>query len=304
MSHMPTRIDPMLADFSTAPFNRSGWMYELKFDGIRCLAFKNGDGSQRLQGRGSSLPDITKRFPEIKVETRVEGVVLDGELVVMRNGRPDFNGIQQRKGDGKVAIHYSSQKYPAEYWVFDVLYSGGRDVMRHPLDTRKQVLSEVLIENEHVKLMPYLQGAGEVLFSTAVDLGFEGIMAKDPLGCYVPGIRSRSWRKIKPVKTETFWACGFTTGSGNRNTSFGSIILGEAGDETLRYVGCVGSGFSDRDIKEWVGKTVRQDFCPFYPTEPRIGEPVLYWFKPQPISVSYFERTNDQMLRFPRLAKK
>jgi ATP-dependent DNA ligase len=292
-------VRPMLAESSPKPFSSDGFRYQVKLDGIRCLAYKQGD-EVILRGRSdetNATLDITHRFPEIKLEA-LGDVILDGELVVMKDGKPDFSSIQQRNTNNKLAIRVLSKTLPAEYHVFDIPYQG-RDLTSLDYTTRRALLNETVRETENVVIEPDFTN-GERLFQKVVERGMEGIVAKRVDGWYTPGIRSQFWLKVRPLKTELFWACGFAPGSGRRNSSFGSIILGEARDNELVYIGNVGSGFSEKDIKDWTGKVVRQDFCPFYPTEPRI--PVLYWFRPEPISVSYFERT-EQGLRFPRLGR-
>jgi bifunctional non-homologous end joining protein LigD len=168
---------------------------------------------------------------------------------------------------------------------------------------------------------------GELLFESIVEQGMEGIMAKAIDSRYTPGVRSPYWEKIKPLKTERLWAYGMTRGTGSRNLTFGALILGEYTAKpkdfatpytgvigmsfpcsnldftSFHYVGCVGSGFSDKDIAEWMNKVQ-----PFRVPPPQVLAtplsvgPVLRWFKPEPIMVSYFERTDGGLL-FPRVAK-
>ena len=298
---LPNKIEPMLADLAREPHSFSTWLYELKLDGIRCLAFKNDD--QKLQGRGKLLADITSRFPEIKVDTKVDGVVLDGEIVVVdKRGVPVFNHVQRRHStQNLLQIKALSTSLPSQYWVFDILYRNYVSIMEFSLEDRKRILAETVVENENVRILPYLVGQGEGLYHKAVMLGFEGIMAKDTRSPYRPGKRSPFWAKMKPCHRGVFWGCGFTEGKGSRETTFGAIILGEQVDGKMRYLGNVGSGLDQQSLQDWQGKAVKTE-CPFG-KEPNVGDQVLYWFKPMPIEVVYFERTEAGSLRFPRIGK-
>ncbi len=261
-------------------------------------------GEVVLRGRRDSglPPDITHRFPEIQVQIKGDlDIILDGELVVMKDGKPDFNSIQQRNTDNKLSIRVLSKSMPAEYHVFDAI-----PLVSSPYSVRQQMLRDWLLETDRVRIVPSFTN-GERLFQEVVDRGMEGIMAKSIDSPYTPGVRSSAWQKIKPLKTETFWAVGLTQPTGSR-TGFGAVILAEEvryrtseqpdSDVALRYVGCVGSGFSEKDLADWSKRAAAT--CPFE-TDPKLSTPVLRWIRPEPIRVSYFERTTDG-LRFPRVA--
>ncbi len=168
-------IKPMLAEASES-FDSRQHLFEIKWDGTRCISFI--DGKLVLQNR--RLIDITKRYPEIKIEIKAKQAVLDGEIVVIRKGMPDFYMLQQREHiDDALKISLLSKRMPASYIVFDILFIDEKEITHLPLLERKKILAEALVENEHVYLSDYILGEGRKYFEEAVKRGLEGVMAKD-----------------------------------------------------------------------------------------------------------------------------
>jgi ATP-dependent DNA ligase len=209
-------IKPMLSEASE-PFDSRQHLYEIKWDGTRCISFVNE--KQVLQNR--RLVDITKRYPEIKIEIKAKQAVFDGEIVVMDKGLPQFRLLQQREHiEDAFRIKLLSQRMPASYIVFDMLYLNNENITTMPLLDRKKILAQTLLENEHVFLCDYVLEKGKQYFEEAVKKGLEGVMAKDIESPYLTGKRSSYWLKIKKSASIDAIICGITEGgAGVKNTS-------------------------------------------------------------------------------------
>jgi len=189
----------MLAQVAEVAFDSAQHLFEIKWDGIQCLALNQGRRA-RLQSR--QLTEITLQFPELACLSQFpSGTVLDGELVVLREGRPSLRCIQQRALlQKRTRIEHLSQSTPVTYMVFDLLYFQGQSLMASPLSTRREALQSLIGEHPlpGVLLPEAVRQHGCRLFAQVVRLGLEGVMAKRLEGPYLPGRRSRYWLKIKP----------------------------------------------------------------------------------------------------------
>jgi ATP-dependent DNA ligase len=198
---LPATIRPMLAQTAPAPFDSDDYGFEVKWDGIRCLAFIERRGV-RLHSR--ALLDITAQFPELACLAALPvGTVLDGELVVLRDGRPSLSQIARRvqlRHPGR--IRFLGQAAPVLYLVFDLLYCQGTSVMATPLTTRRAQLESLVTPAGLPQVMApdRLSRYGCALFEQVVALGLEGLMAKRNDSPYRMGKRSRAWLKIKPKR--------------------------------------------------------------------------------------------------------
>jgi bifunctional non-homologous end joining protein LigD len=289
-------IRPMLAYNVDEPFDSEKYIFELKWDGTRTICFISDE--IKLQNR--RLIDFTFRYPEIKFQIRGEKAILDGEIVVMHQGKPDFSKLQMREHIiDPFKIEVLSKQMPAEYIVFDILYLNGKDLTKKSLAERKEILRNVVIENEYITICDYIYKEGVKYFKATVELGLEGIIAKRLDSPYLIGRRSKHWLKIKSIKTIDCIICGLTIGSGSRESYFGSLILGlYAGDE-LKYVGRAGSGLSEDELS-FINKEAMRlaGSCPFKIPPPIEG--VKIWLKPELIcEVKYLEFTSDLKLRAP-----
>lgn len=289
-------IKPMLAEASE-PFDSEKHLFEIKWDGARCISFVN-DG-QMLQNR--RLIDITKRYPEIKIQIQAKQAVLDGEIVVMEESRPRFDLLQQREHIEDVfRIKLLSESIPASLIVFDILYLDNKEITHLPLLERKRILSQILIENEHVFLCDYILKEGKKYFNEATKRGLEGVIAKDIESPYLTGKRSRYWLKIKKTASIDAIICGITEGEGEREKYFGALVLGCYENGELCYIGRVGTGLKTEDFP--VIMKVLSGFehtCPFKEI-PAMEVKVKQWFKPEIVcQVYYNEITGDKKLRAP-----
>src|SRR5213594_424630 len=197
---LPTIIKPMLAVAAREPFDSEDYLFEIKWDGIRCLAFIES-GRVRLQSR--RFLDVTAQFPELGcLRGLPNGTVLDGEIVVLKEGRPSFSQILQRSQlMDRHRIELLSQLSPVTLMVFDILYTHGRSLMSEALMDRRRRLREIVgkLSAPNVLITDCVAGNGRALFRLAMRLGLEGVMAKRKDGRYQTGKRSRMWIKIKPA---------------------------------------------------------------------------------------------------------
>ena len=243
---MPHAIHPMLATLIDQPFDDEDWLYEIKWDGYRALAFLDGK-SVRLVSRNQN--DLTAAYPELHAIPdciQARAAVLDGEIVALdEHGRSSFSLMQQRTGvgEGGRRIRRTRDDIPVVYYVFDLLYADGYDLMQAGLQERKQLLASILASNDLVRYSDHYLGNGIALFEAAAQRGLEGIIAKRRRSCYVQK-RSSEWLKIKIVRRQECVIGGYTEPRGSRE-SFGSIVLGLYDDQgRLIPVGQAGSGFT------------------------------------------------------------
>jgi DNA ligase-1 len=287
----------MLARFTRYPFDSPNHIFELKWDGIRALAFVE-EGAVRLQSR--SLHDITAGFPELArlaKTVKADGVVLDGEIVCFgRDGRPSFATLQKRlqaqsRGSG-------SRRPRAHFVAFDLLYIDGESVMHEPLSRRKNLLHDVLRPTETAMASDFVECSGKDLFSVTQRHELEGVVAKDKASPYLPGRRGPGWHKIKRVRESDFVVAGYDLGGERR--PFTSLLLGLYDERgRLLFVGHVGAGFSRSQTRQLHRALQSQhtNGCPF-DNPPRV-ERFLYWCKPKMVCrVEYGEFTNQGRLRY------
>ncbi len=294
---MMEKILPMLAMTVEEPFNSAKHLFEIKWDGTRTICFAGE--KQRLQNR--RLVDITKRYPEIKVEIKKKTAILDGEIIIMQHNKPDFQKLQLREHlSDPFKIENASRLFPAEYIVFDILSIDGNHIAKKPLIERKMILRDILIENEHVTFCDFILENGIKYFNAAKSRGLEGIMAKDIHSPYLAGRRSNFWLKIKQFKTLDCIICGLTEGEGLRKNYFGSLILGVYIEGKLHYVGKVGTGFDEAQLQflEQQLKPLKGE-CPFE-VLPHVEAKVKSWLAPRAVcEVKYQELTRELKLRAP-----
>lgn len=245
---MPHAIHPMLAISVDKPVDDDDWLYEIKWDGYRAVAFLDGK-ALRLISRNQN--DLTKAYPELQEipgHIKARTAILDGEIVALDGeGRPSFGLMQQRTGvgEGGRRIRRTRDDIPIAYYVFDLLYLDGYDLMQADLEQRKQILASIVTSNDLLRYSDHWVGTGTALFNAAAQRGLEGIIAKRRKSCYLQK-RSSDWLKIKIVKRQECVIGGYTEPRGSRE-NFGSIVLGLYDDKgRLIPVGQAGSGFNQQ----------------------------------------------------------
>jgi bifunctional non-homologous end joining protein LigD len=250
---MPSEIRPMLASLVDAPFASRDWIYEVKWDGFRAVAFVE-QGAVRLVSRNQN--DLTAGYPELSVIAacvRARTAILDGEIVALDDeGRSSFSLMQQRTGtaSGPRRPRVQQADIPINYYAFDLLYLDGYSLFRVDLKTRKELLRQVLAENQRVRYSEHFAD-GIQLYRAARERELEGIIAKRSSSGYVRG-RSRDWLKIKLTNEQECVIGGYTDPRGSRQY-FGSLVLGLYEGDRLLHVGQAGSGFnavSERQVWE------------------------------------------------------
>jgi bifunctional non-homologous end joining protein LigD len=284
----------MLATLSEDLPRGEGWLYEIKWDGYRALAYVRG-GECRLVSRNGN--DLTERFPAIAkaVEKAVKSpeCVLDGEVCALDDqGRPSFSLMQQ--GTGAALI----------YAVFDVLEIDGEPVVDLPLAERHQRLESLIDKRNRTVRISEAFEDGESLLAAAREQGLEGVIAKRADSRYQQGKRTRDWLKIKTRPSDEFLIAGYTKGEGRRSAGFGSLVLATRVGDKLQYVGNVGTGFTDAEIKRLLEKLrpLERKDPPFdeVPKMPRVRKGDVVWVEPQLIAqVQFSEWTHDGHLRAP-----
>ncbi|HEY0417509.1 MAG TPA: DNA ligase D [Gaiellaceae bacterium] len=284
---------PMLASLETHIPHGEAWTFEVKFDGYRAVAYIRG-GECRLVSRNDN--DLTERFPDV-AKALVKAVkspnaVVDGEVTrIDPAGRTSFSELQQGTG-------------PLVYYAFDLLELDGEPLVELPLAERKARLERLL--DRRVKNVAFSQGFddGDALFEVAREQKLEGVVAKRVESTYKPGRRTRDWLKIKSDNTDEFVVVGYTRGAGRRAGTFGSLVLAVNEGTELRYVGNVGTGFDDAEIRKLLGllRPLHRDTSPFavVPKMPRVRKGDVQWVEPQLVAqVRYGEWTHDGHLRHP-----
>jgi DNA ligase D-like protein (predicted ligase) len=231
---------PMLAA-RAEPFDSPEFLFEVKWNGVRVLT-ASADGRWQLWGR--DLADYTYRYPELDMLTGLpSGTVLDGELVLLRNGLPDLEAMLARHQLGcPTKIRQRSQAEPVTYVLFDVLCHQGKSLLAEPLFRRRQVLQQLLEQFAEPRLVfsEGIVGFGHAFFEQAVAQGQEGVMAKHLSSPYLPGRRSASWRKIKPARLLPCVIVGFVPG----RHGFRRLLVAAPCEGQLRYVATIHSGFT------------------------------------------------------------
>ncbi len=291
---MPTAIQPMLASITEEPFDDPNWLFEIKWDGYRAVAFVE-NGSVRLVSRNQN--DLTPRYPELKVLPKfvnAKTAILDGEVVVLdEQGRPSFSLMQQRTGlraHGRQTA--PRHDLPILYYAFDLIYLDGYDLRRVALDDRKRVLRETLASGEIVRYSDHYAGQGIALFNAAKQKDLEGILAKKCTSCYEER-RSREWLKIKITQTVDCVVGGYTDPDGSRKY-FGSLVLGLYDDKKhLIHVGHAGTGFNQSMLKQiWEAlKEIETNENPFAGP---VDAKNVHWVKPLRVAeVKFSEWTHE-----------
>lgn len=297
----PVKLSPMLATLVDKPFHIEGWQYEIKWDGYRTIALCNKNKVELKSRNDKSFNE--KFYPVLKaVQDWNIHAVIDGEVVVLNeDGKSNFGALQNWRSEVDGEIYF---------YVFDILWLNGRDLMQNPLSERREILKQIIPGNDIIRLSENFEVSGIEFFETAKKMGLEGIIAKKSDSIYSPGKRSKDWLKIKANKRQEMVIGGYTI---NDDTSkqFSSLLLGVFEKGKLIYTGKVGTGFNEKQQKEML-KQFKQYISKSSPfTElPDINKPSRFrhnpppakaiWMKPSLVcEVSFTEMTSDGIMRHP-----
>ena len=308
----PRFIEPMKARLEEEPLTHGDWLYELKFDGIRAIAIKDGKKVSLISRNGNKLD---KRFPEIAEAVTalpVQECVLDGEVVALDDeGRSSFQLLQAREMEGR--------KAPLRFYGFDLLQLNGKSLLELPVEQRKQVLASVC-ENvgDPIRYSGEITGDVKSLLAEVKRRGLEGLIGKRRGSKYEPGRRSGAWIKLKSLHEQEFVIGGYTPPAGSRKY-FGAILVGyydnggKKGDNRLRFAGKVGTGFTEKSLSTLYKKfrTEERDECPFVDLPSKSAGQwsqgitpsmmnKMHWINPKFVAqIKFSEWTRDQKLRQP-----
>jgi len=288
----------MLAKLAPQPFSGKDWVFEIKWDGFRAIAYVNEDFSLRSRNQ----KELKYNFPELdELKQLTSNAVFDGEIVVMKEGKADFQALLERgKAVSPTEIELQTRRSPAVYVVFDILEKDGKPLVDLPLTERKEILQRSVCEGQHVLLSDFVEANGEAYYAAALEKGLEGVVAKKKSSPYEVGLRSGNWLKIKKLRSCDCVIFGYTKGTGARAETFGALLLGlYDADGKPVYVGKVGTGFSQPLLKTLseLFQSLKTDDAPFNPDIPD----EVTWLKPDLVcEIGYQVVTRDVRLRMSR----
>jgi len=294
----PKWVAPMLATLTDEVFSRKGWLFERKWDGERCLAFRRG---RELNLVSRNRIRLNVRYPEVieaihRQETT--SFIADGEIVTFVDGISSFAKLQPR-----MQVQHPSadliRKVPVWFYLFDLLYLDRYDIRQVPLLYRKQVLRSAFDFKGCLRFTEHRETEGEDLYRRACEKGWEGIIAKNADSVYVSR-RTRDWLKFKCKKEQEFVIGGYTDPRGSRS-GFGALLLGYYRAGKLVYAGKVGTGFSQELLRRLGEKLARLETPVSLFSEDGLPRRGVHWVKPRLVAqIGFTEWTAGGKLRHPR----
>jgi bifunctional non-homologous end joining protein LigD len=303
----PPAFTPMLATLSSAPFDSDDWLFEVKWDGHRCLATLgsgtgSGTGGTRLTSRTGR--DVTTQFPELAELHRqlaARNAVVDGEVAALdERGRPSFERMQDRFHRSPEELRRDAGKIPVQFLAFDLLWLDGRSLVGEPLERRQALLAEVLVESKLVQLSQPVRGSGVEFFERARALGLEGVVAKRSGSTYQPGRRSAEWRKVKAVQRQDCVIVGWTDGQGGRSATLGALLVAVWTPDGLVFAGNVGTGFTHGLLERLMPELRARATARPPVIDPPRGGAGAHWVRPELVcEVEYLKWTSQGRLRAP-----
>lgn len=284
-------IEPMKAQLTDLPaFDNDGWIFEIKWDGYRAIAEVDGKKSRLYSRNGLTFdrayPKVFEALSRLKKQA-----VFDGEIVVFDDhGKPNFQKLQNYR---------SNDKYIIQFYVFDCLEADGKDLTGLPVLERKKILKKLLPKSDVILYCDHVDGQGKALFSEMKKMGLEGMIAKRKDSKYYIGKRSADWLKIKNIQTQEAIIVGFSEPKGSR-TAFGSLLLAVKKRNKLVHIGNVGTGFTDKSLKELHVK-LKKLKRKTSPLDVPIKEtPDITWVDPVLVcNIKYTEMTDEGIVRHP-----
>lgn len=286
-------IAPMLIAENRPAFDDPDWIYELKLDGIRCVAYLDQTGTVLRNKRNK---DVTAIYPELGVSHKQSKgrCILDGEVFILNNGKNDFFEMQRRAlMSNAFKIGLAAEKLPVSFVAFDILYLDGRSLVEQPLLERKSLLEKTISENERLAISRFIEGQGVALYEAAETQGLEGIVAKKKDSLYFQGKRTKDWIKCKALLDDDFIVCGYYFKADN----LVSIVLGQYENGTMAYQSHVVMGISKDDFKRISSQPTVQK-AQYYGGFPNFDG--AKWTAPSLVcKVQFMERTPGGGLRQP-----
>jgi bifunctional non-homologous end joining protein LigD len=298
---MPEQLEPMLARTGPLPRDDHDWAFEIKWDGVRAIAFVQG-GRLRLQARSGR--DVTPRYPELRpIAEALAGheVILDGEVVAFDGTRPSFQKLQGRMHlTSEHAVRRLARQDPVHYIAFDLLYLDGRSLMDLRYDERRAKLAELELQGPTWQAPAHHVGDGAALLELTRAQQLEGVIAKRLDSPYLPGRRTSGWVKVKNIATTDVVVGGWLPGEGGRTGRLGALVVGIPDEDgVLRYAGRVGTGFNQAELVRLGGllESLASTESPFVGRQP---PKLTHFVEPRLVArVEFTERTQAGTLRHP-----
>jgi bifunctional non-homologous end joining protein LigD len=286
---MPSRVRPMLCTLTSAPFQDPHYLYEIKWDGYRLIAYKSGD-VVRLESRNNL--DLTRKYPSVADSVRdlENDVILDGEVVVLdRNGKPDFDALQKVNGHRQNVFFYA----------FDLLWIDGKDIAGLPLVERKKILETVVAGSNVIRYSDHFDDGPE-LFAKAKSLGLEGIIAKRRESKYIQNKRGKEWYKIPTAIKKEFVIGGWV--ESQRGRVFRTLLFGLYEKGKLMWIGHAGTGYKDREMAPILERlrSIEVAESPFVNEVDYEGK--VHWVKPLLVAdIKFSTTTSSGRIRKPAI---
>lgn len=283
-------IDPMLIAIEDEAFDDKDYIYELKMDGVRCIAYID---THKIEFRNKRHLNLSAKFPELKncYKNVKKKCILDGELYIYKDGKVNFFEVQKRcLTSNTFKIHMMSKEMPATFTAFDILYLEDQEVMNQSLMKRKQLLKNLIKEDERINQSRYIETKGIMLYEKTKQLGLEGIVAKRKDSVYKMGKRTKDWIKCKHLIEDDYVICGYL----KKEKGIISLIIGQYDNQMLVYKGHVTLGVNISYIERHTKKVNTHEFMKYKENEDAI------WIKPYLVGIiKFMEYTKNNSLRQP-----
>lgn len=279
---LPSHVEPMLAMLSEMPVIPEVYGFEYKWDGVRALAYWNGE-TLKLESR--NLLDITVEYPELQqlAGALPKPVVLDGEIIALdEEGHVSFSALQQRMHvTDPSLVRRRAVEVPVVYMLFDVLYAEGQVTMDLPYPRRRAILEQLQLAGPFWQTPPWYSSGGRQLLEAAEAVRLEGIVAKRLDSFYEPGKRTGAWRKIKLVDRQEFVIGGWLPYLETHIDMVGSLLIGyHERDGSLRYAGRVGTGYTDK-IRQDLATLLKERATDVSPFKDEVDKPGAFFVRPE-----------------------
>ena len=289
-------IKPMLIGKEMAPFDDPNYIYELKWDGERCVAYLEPGKAPELRNKRnvrmlSKVPELSEIGKQVK-----KRCILDGELFILKDGRPDFSLIQRRSlMSDRFKIELDSKHNPATFSAFDILYYDCQETMLLPLMERKALLDKSITDGPRMAISRYVDGQGTPLFDFAIERELEGIVAKVKDSIYIQEKRTTDWIKMKVMMEDDYVVCGYILKSNHMT----SIVLGQYRGNTLIYKGHVTMGVSGQAF-DIISRHSTLTTAPFIAYPAGHGNDRAIWLSPDLVCiVKFMHHTKSGGMRQP-----
>ena len=292
------RVSPMLIGETADAFDDPGYIYEMKWDGERCIAYLDPkEGTVLINKREirmlPKVPELSELHKLVK-----KRCILDGELTILKDGKPDFEGIQRRSlMSNTFKIELDAKRHPASFVAFDILYCDGKDLTQLPLMKRKEYLQKaVKKETERLAVSRYIEEKGTAFYEIAKAQDLEGVVAKRKDSIYIQGKRTKDWAKIKNLQDDDFTVCGYIF----KDNNMVSLVIGQYENNRLKYKGHVTMGVRGEAFEK-IRQRKSIDTPPFdEPVPAGHGNENAVWLKPELVcTVKFMYRTESGGLRHP-----